>query len=236
MTQARTSQTPIDEGSRPERVRDLRGRDVCTLSFPPRGVLLLAGIPGSGKTTLLRCVYALTGREFGPVRMEGGAVVLDSEQARNRWVRRLWPIPYRYWRPLVHLNHYCRLWAAIRREAGPVVVHECGTRLWVVRALSWHAARHGRQVHGVLLDVPVPVARESQRRRGRRVHPRRFARHARRWREIVAGAERGTHILPGLATVTLLDRYAAGTLRRLDFPETTGAAGQRGAPRGPVLR
>lgn len=217
MSDATGTQTAIREVPQPGRVRDLRGRDICVLTFSPGAVVLLAGIPGAGKTTLLRRMYALTGRELAPVRTAAGAVVLDSEQARNRWGTRLRVLPYRFWRPLVHLTHYRRLWRAMRHEAGPIVVHECGTRGWAVRALAWYAARHGRQVHGVLLDVPAPLAWESQRRRGRRVHPRRFARHARRWRRIVTAAELGRAVFPGAATVTLVDRHTAGLLRDMDF-------------------
>lgn len=211
------------------RVRDLRGRDIRVLKFPPRGVVLLAGVPGAGKTTLLRRVYALGGGEVGPVSINGGPVILDSEQARNRWRGRLRPIPYRYWRPLVHLDHCRQLFTTVARGAGPIVVHECGTRRWLVRALVWHAGRHGRQVHAVLLDVPAPVAGESQQRRGRRVHPRRFACHVRRWRAMVAAAEQGRTVLPKIATVTLIDRRVADCLRALDFSglpaTTTGTSG-----------
>jgi energy-coupling factor transporter ATP-binding protein EcfA2 len=203
--------------ARPAPTRDLRGLEVHELTFPAGSVVLLAGIPGAGKTTLLRRLYALTGREQGPVWTDDGTVVLDSEQARNGWGTWLRPVPYRYWRPLVHLTHYLRLWAAVRRGSGPIVLHECGTRGWVFGGLVRHAARHGRQVHVLLLDVPAPVAQESQRRRGRRVHPGRFARHARRWRAMVADAERGRSVLPGARTLTLIDRRAANRLDRMDF-------------------
>jgi predicted kinase len=201
----------------PERVRDLRGRDVRELTFPSRSVVLLAGIPGAGKTTLLRRLYALTGREHGPVWTDDGTVVLDSEHARNRWATWARPIPYRYWRPLVHLTHYRRLWQVVTRGTEPVVLHECGTRGWLFHRLVRHAARHGREVHVVLLDVPPSVAWESQRLRGRRVHRGRFARHADRWRRMVADAAAGRPVLPGAVTVTLIDRHAAGRLRALDF-------------------
>jgi hypothetical protein len=200
-----------------DRVRDLRGHGVRELTFPPRSVVLLAGIPGAGKTTLLRRLYALTGREHGPVRTDDGTVVLDSEHARNRWATWLRPIPYRYWRPLVHLTHYRRLWTAVTRGSGPIVLHECGTRGWLFRGLVRHAARHGREVHVVLLDVPAAVAWESQRQRGRRVHHGRFARHARRWRRMVADGAAGRPVLPGAVTVTLVDRQAAGRLRAVAF-------------------
>jgi energy-coupling factor transporter ATP-binding protein EcfA2 len=211
--------------SQPHRVRDLRGQDVHELVFPPRAVVLLAGIPGAGKTTLLRRLYGLTGREQGPVHTDDGAVVLDSEHARNRWATWLRPIPYRFWRPLVHLTHYRRLWAAVRQGTEPIVLHECGTRGWLFHSLVRHAARHGREVHVVLLDVPAPVAEASQRLRGRRVHPGRFLKHARRWRRMVAKAEHGGEVLPEARTVTLIDRYTANRLTGLTFrgPARPGA-------------
>ncbi len=218
MTDATVTRTATESG---RRVLDLRGNDITELRFPPRSVVLIAGIPGAGKTTLLRSVYALTGRETGPVWTECGAVVLDSEYARNRWAGWLGPVPYRYWRPLVHLAHYRRLRSALAGcERRSIVVHECGTCQWAVRALARYAARHGRELHAVLLDVPVSVAEESQHRRRRRVHPRRFARHARRWLKIISGAERGRPVLPGVATVTLIDRHTASRLRGLRFHGT----------------
>jgi energy-coupling factor transporter ATP-binding protein EcfA2 len=199
------------------RVRDLRGQGIGELVFPPRSVVLLAGIPGAGKTTLLRRLYTLTGQEQGPVTADDGTVVLDSEHARNRWISWLRLIPYPYWRPLVHLTHYRRLWSAVRQWSGPVVLHECGTRDWLFRGLVQHAARHGREVHVVLLDVPAAVAWESQRLRGRRVHQGRFARHANQWRRMVADGVAGRPVLAGAVTVTLVDRHTAERLRALTF-------------------
>jgi hypothetical protein len=199
------------------RVRDLRGdADVRELAFPAHSVLLLAGIPGAGKTTLLRRLYTLTGCEHGPVWTDDGTLVLDSEHARNRWAAWLGQVPYRYWRPIVHLTHYVRLFAALR-QPDPIVLHECGTRRWVFRTLVRRAARHGREVHVVLLDVPPSVAQASQRLRGRRVHPGRFERHARRWRRLVAKAERGGEVLPGARSVTVIDRYTAERLAGFTF-------------------
>jgi hypothetical protein len=206
------------------RVRDLRGDpDARELTFPARSVLLLAGIPGAGKTTLLRRLYTLTGREHGPVWTDDGTLVLDSEHARNRWAVWLGQIPYRFWRPIVHLTHYLRLAKAIP-GAEPIVLHECGTRRWVFRGLVRHAARHGREVHVVLLDVPPPVAAASQRLRGRRVHPGRFLKHARRWRRMVAKAEHGGAVLPDARSVTLIDRYTADRLTGFTFRGRPGAA------------
>lgn len=200
----------------PARVRDLRGGDVDELVYPAHSVLLLAGIPGAGKTTMLRRLYTLTGREQGPVWTDDGTLVLDSEYARNRWAVWLRQVPYRYWRPVVHLTHYLRLFAALRWDE-PVVVHECGTRGWLFRSLVRRAARHGRQVHVLLLDVPAPVAEASQRLRGRRVHPGRFARHARRWRAMVDTAVAGGPVLPGAGSVTLIDRPTADRLTTITF-------------------
>jgi energy-coupling factor transporter ATP-binding protein EcfA2 len=199
------------------RVRDLRDHPARRLTFPARGVVLLAGIPGAGKTTLLRRLYGLSGQERAPVRTAGGVLILDSEQARNRWAASLRRLPYKWWRPLVHLTHYAWLWLALGRPA-PIVLHECGTRGWLFAALVRRAARHGREVHVVLLDVPASVALAAQRDRGRQVHPVRFGTHARRWRRLVTNAERAeASTMPGAVSVTLLDRASAAHLRSLEF-------------------
>jgi hypothetical protein len=182
------------------------------LTFPDRAVVLLAGIPGAGKTTLLRRLYALNGTERAPVR-RGSTRVLDSEQARNRWAVRLRRLPYAWWRPLVHLTHYGWLWLALAGP-GPIVLHECGTRGWLFAALVRRAARHGREVHVLLLDVPAAVALAAQRERGRRVHPMRFDGHARRWRALLADPDAA---LGGAASVTLLDRASASRLTTIAF-------------------
>ncbi len=203
--------TLLDES--PARVRDLRERPADRLVFPDRGLVLLAGIPGAGKTTLLHRLYRLSGAERAPVRTSAGVLVLDSEHARNRWARWLRRLPYPWWRPLVHLTHYAWLWWALP-GAAPIVLHECGTRGWLFAALVRRAARHGREVHVVLLDVPAPVALAAQRDRGRQVHPARFGGHARRWRRLLDHA--GT-ALPGARTVTLVDRPSARHLNSFEF-------------------
>lgn len=196
----------------PNRLRDLREHPGPDLAFPDRAVVLLAGIPGAGKTTLLRRLYAMNGTERAPVR-RAGTLVLDSEQARNRWAARLWRFPYAWWRPLVHLTHLVWLWRALAGP-GPIVLHECGTRGWLFAALVRRAARHGRGVHVLLLDVPAPVARAAQRDRGRTVHPVRFDGHARRWRALLADPDA---TLGGAASVTLLDRESANRLTTITF-------------------
>ena len=66
-------------------------RDPAVLRLPPAALLVVAGVPGAGKTTLLSRIDA------------PGSLVLDPEPIRARLARRLGPIPYRLWRPLVHL-------------------------------------------------------------------------------------------------------------------------------------
>lgn len=194
--------------------------------YPPRCLLVVAGLPGAGKSTLLRRLYALTGNEREPVRTAGGALVLDSEQARDRWQARLGHIPYRYWRPLVHLTHYLRLWRLVDHE-GPVVLHECGTRPRLFLAVVRLAARHRREVHVILLDVPASLARQSARARSRLLHLAGFERHAARWTRLrVLLEQRPDRALLGGRSITMLDRAGVNNLSIVEFrgtPDPTGA-------------
>src|SRR5689334_20691738 len=109
------------------------------LTYERDAVLVVAGIPGAGKTTLLRRLFP----------GGGDVLVLDSDQTRSFWRRYFKQVPYRYWRPVVHVTHYARLIRALRGP-GPIVVHECATRPWA-RRLIFRTAR--RPVHLLLLDV-----------------------------------------------------------------------------------
>jgi ABC-type hemin transport system ATPase subunit len=200
-----------------QRVRDLRGTAVDRLEFPARSMVLLAGIPGAGKTTLLRRLYTLTGRERLPVLGSDGALVLDSEHARNWWSAWLHGVPYRRWRPLVHLTHHVRLLRALRRDE-PIVLHECGTRDWLFQRIVDLAARHHRQVHVLLLDVSASAAQAGQVERGRTIHPGRFARHAHQWQSLLWQAQLDpAGVLPGATSVTLIDRATADRLSTIAF-------------------
>ncbi|MFJ6073061.1 AAA family ATPase [Streptomyces sp. NPDC093065] len=186
-------------------VRDLRdrdGRSPHALLFGPRDLVVITGLPGSGKSTLMRRTVR------GPR--------VDSQDTRDRWEHRV-PrrLPYALYRPLVRLTHYAGLRRAVRSGEG-VVVHDCGTQAWVRGWLARAARRRGGALHLLLLDVAPDDALAGQRERGRGVSRYAFLRHraanSRLLRAVTAGS------LPaGCASAVVLDRAAAGTLRRIAF-------------------
>ncbi|MFJ9578243.1 AAA family ATPase [Streptomyces sp. NPDC101191] len=190
-------------------LRDLRergGRSPRVLSFEAGDVVVVSGLPGAGKSTLM-------GRAA-----EGRAI--DSQDTRERWEARL-PrlLPYAVYRPLARLAHYAGLRRALRSGAG-VVVHDCGTQSWVRGWLAREARRRGAALHLILLDVDPETARAGQAERGRGVSGYAFARHRRAVGRLVRTAEAGA-LPPGCASVTLLDRDAADTLRRIGFRDVS---------------
>lgn len=201
----------------PRGVMDLRGYRTGELRYPPTATVLFAGIPGAGKSTALRKLFGTEpDAEEAPVS-PGGALVLDSIQARNSWRHRLSRLPYPLWRPLVHLVHFRRIWIALRDHTGPVVVHDCGTVAFTRRLLTGWAARHGRELHMVLLDVPAATAREGQYARGRRVGRVSFNWHVLRWRRLLDQVENGTGPRPRPESVVVLDRRGIDHLHEIRF-------------------
>ncbi|MEU0160674.1 AAA family ATPase [Streptomyces sp. NPDC006261] len=188
-------------------VRDLRGRTAhgpYSLDFTPGDIVVVSGLPGGGKSTLIRRAVS------GPA--------IDSQNTRDRWAAAL-PrlLPYALYRPLVRVAHYLGLWAVLRSGAS-VVVHDCGTQTWVRRWLALHAARRGRTLHLLLLDVDPATARQGQRERGRGVSGYAFARHRHAVARLIRDTERGS--LPaGCASAVLLDREAASALNRISFTD-----------------
>ncbi|MFD8901315.1 AAA family ATPase [Streptomyces ardesiacus] len=186
-------------------VRDLRdrdGRSPHALLFGPRDLVVITGLPGSGKSTLMR-------RTVRGLR-------IDSQDTRDRWdgrVPRL--LPYGLYRPLVRLAHYAGLRRALRSGEG-VVVHDCGTQAWVRGWLAREARRRGAALHLLLLDVPADEALAGQRERGRGVSRYAFLRHRAANSRLLSAVTAGA--LPaGCASAVVLDRAAAGTLRRIAF-------------------
>lgn len=137
----------------------------------PRSLVVLAGLPGAGKTTML-------------ARLEtddGDVVVLDSDQVRAT-LRAAFPqrLPYRYYRPLVHLLHRLRVLFLAISGVGLLVVHEPSTRPTTRAALVAVGALTGRRRHFLWLDSTAEEALAGQVARGRLVRGHAFARHARR--------------------------------------------------------
>ncbi|WP_422397089.1 AAA family ATPase [Streptomyces gobiensis] len=186
-------------------IRDLRGRAGRTprnLAFQEGDLVVVSGLPGSGKSTLIERAVAVSR--------------IDSQDSRDRWALRM-PrfLPYAVYRPLVRLAHYAGLWRELR-SGGSVVVHDCGTRAWVRRWLAREAARRGRGLHLLLLDVRPEAALAGQRERGRGVSRYAFAHHCRAVGRLVRDAERG-RVPVGCVSVVLLDRGAASRLRAVGF-------------------
>jgi predicted kinase len=137
----------------------------------PRSLVVLGGLPGAGKTTML-----------ATLETDGGAaVVLDSDQVRAG-LRAAFPagLPYRYYRPLVHLLHRLRVLCLAIGGTGLLVVHEPSTRPTTRAALVAVGALTGRHRHFLWLDSTVEEALAGQVARGRLVRGHAFARHARR--------------------------------------------------------
>ncbi|MFF7995788.1 AAA family ATPase [Kitasatospora xanthocidica] len=187
----------------PPALHHLRGPGPVALRYPAGDLLVVTGLPGSGKSTLMRrCVRA---------------PLIDSQLVREEFAARLpGRLPYALYRPFARLAHYRRLRRAVL-DGGPLAVHDCGTLPWVRSWLTRAAARQGRRVHLLLLDVDPAEALDGQRRRGRGVSRYAFARHRtgvtrlRRW---ILDAGR----LPaGCASAVVLDRAAARALREIDF-------------------
>ncbi|MCI2419224.1 ATP-binding protein [Saccharopolyspora sp. K220] len=135
-----------------------------------RSLVVLAGLPGAGKSTMLR-------------KLRGGTGVstLDSEQVRTR-LRKVLPtrLPYRYYRPVVHLVHRTRIAWFCLRTRGPVVAHEPATRATTRAMLLLFGWLTGRQRVLVWLHADPREALAGQQERGRLIRPTSFLRHVQR--------------------------------------------------------
>ncbi|HWD05254.1 MAG TPA: AAA family ATPase [Amycolatopsis sp.] len=161
-----------------------------------RDLVVVAGLPGAGKTTMLR-------------RAPGGVRVLDSDQVRCR-LGAVLPgvVPYRVYRPVVHVCHRVRIVVCALLRRGPLVVHEPATRASTRRWLAVVAASTRRPARLVWLDATAEQALAGQRRRARVVRSRSFARHVARARVVRDDLTAG-RVPPGFASVKVLTRSAA---------------------------
>lgn len=198
-------------------VRDLRGRQVDELRYPPTAALIFAGVPGAGKSTALRRFFGATADAETPPSGPAGSIVLDSQHARNRWRHRLGWLPYPLWRPVVHVVHYATIRAALRDLDGPVVIHDCATFGWSRRMIARWARVHGRELHVILIDVDAEVARAGQYARGRRVNAMAFALHCFRWQRLVGRFEQGRPPRPEPTSVVIVDRETVDAMDRVAF-------------------
>ncbi|MGY6655759.1 AAA family ATPase [Amycolatopsis sp. TRM77291] len=166
-----------------------------------RDLLVVAGIPGAGKTTLLS-------------RAATGALpVLDSDQVRARLRERLPPaLPYRFYRPVVHLWHRARVVRFALADGGPVIVHEPSTRATTRGLLALLGRVSRRPVRLLWLDVTPEDARAGQVARGRVIRRHSFARHVKR-AEKVRRALRDGWVPSGWRGARMVTREATGALR-----------------------
>ncbi|MEV0533561.1 AAA family ATPase [Kitasatospora sp. NPDC050463] len=189
----------------PRGLVDLRGAAgaAFTVRYPPGAVVVVSGLPGSGKSTLLRR-WSAQPRPAATVDPravhEACAAVMPAA------------LPYAVYRPWARLEHF-RLLRASVRGGGPLLVHDCGSRVWMRRWLAGAAARQGRELHLVLLDVGAETALAGQRERGRWAPRRVFARHRRGLGRLLVALTRhargeGPTPTPEAASVLLLDRVS----------------------------
>ncbi|WP_340684232.1 AAA family ATPase [Amycolatopsis coloradensis] len=175
--------------------------DRIALRLGRRDLLVVAGIPGAGKTTLLS-------------RAATGALpVLDSDQVRARLRERLpSALPYRFYRPVVHLWHRARVVRFALADGGPLIVHEPSTRATTRGLLALLGLVSRRPVRLLWLDVTPEDARAGQVARGRVIRRHSFARHVKR-AEKVRRALRDGWVPSGWHGARMVTREATGALR-----------------------
>ncbi|WP_045693994.1 AAA family ATPase [Streptomyces rubellomurinus] len=207
----------VDAVVTPRGVVDLRGAGGAefAVAYPDGAVVVVSGLPGAGKSTLLR-------RWSGP---QPGAVAPRTVDPRtvHEACEAVMPasLPYAVYRPWARLEHFRLLRASVRR-GGPLLVHDCGSRAWMRRWLAREAARRGRELHLVLLDVGAATALDGQRARGRHAPARVFARHRHGLERLLAAFTRHLRAgapspAPEAASVLLLDGASRSRARAVRF-------------------
>ncbi|MEV6733450.1 MULTISPECIES: ATP/GTP-binding protein [unclassified Streptomyces] len=185
------------------------------MSYPAGAVVVVSGLPGSGKSTLLRrwsCV--------APV-VDPRASHVACEAVMPAW------LPYAVYRPWARLRHFWRLRSEVLSE-GPLLAHDCGSRTWMRRWLSWTARRRGGELHVVLLDVGAAEALAGQEARARRAPRRVFARHRQRLdRLFEALCLHGSAAVPEAVSVVLLDRISRERMAAVQFSAADGPRAPR---------
>jgi len=155
-------------------------------------------MPGAGKSTLLRRVVP-----------DRAVAVVDSESQRVLLARVLPAgMPYRLYRPLVHLLHRFAIVRAAVAGPAVVAVHLPATGAFLRGVVAVLAALTGRAAHLLWIDVDPTVALHGQAGRGRVVPSGCFEAHTRRARATSRMLHAG-HLPWGYARVTVLDRSRA---------------------------
>ncbi|MET9397314.1 AAA family ATPase [Kitasatospora sp. NPDC002965] len=218
-TGSRTGPTPaagvgVGVTMAPRGLVDLRGEagEPFAVEYPGDAVVVVSGLPGSGKSTLLRrwSAGAPSAATVDPRAVhEACAAVMPAR------------LPYGVYRPWARLEHVRLLRRSVSR-GGPLLVHDCGSRAWMRRWLARSAARQGRELHLVLLDVGAATALAGQQARGRWAPRRAFARHRRGLDRLVASLTRhargdGATPTPEAASVLLLDAASRSRAVRARF-------------------
>jgi predicted kinase len=169
-------------------------------AIPEGGLVIVAGLPGAGKSTLL-----------GNIEDGAAVTVLDSDQMRVAFAalfaRR---VPYRWYRPLVHLAHRARILLYAVKRTRTVVAHEPATRASTRVLLVAIGVLTGRRRHLLWIRSTPEQAWRGQLDRGRVISSRSFARHVRRAhkvQDILADGGR----LRGWHSVDIVPRPAPGS-------------------------
>ncbi|MFD5090526.1 AAA family ATPase [Amycolatopsis thailandensis] len=175
--------------------------DRIALQLGRRDLLVVAGIPGAGKTTLLS-------------RAATGALpVLDSDQVRARLRGRLpAALPYRCYRPVVHMWHRARVVRFALTDGGPLIVHEPSTRATTRGLLALLGLVSRRPVRLLWLDVSPEEARAGQIARGRVIRRHSFARHVKRAEKVRRDLRAGW-VPAGWRGARMVTREVTGALR-----------------------